>query len=426
MVASNAMSQAPETGLSTIGYEPDPAAVNWRSWVACVAMMLCSWLSYVDRQILAVLSPMILRDTGLTAQSYGEVVSAFSIAYMIANPLWGSILDYVGMRIGMLVAVAVWTVASTSHAWMAGFAGFAAARALLGLGEGATFPGGLRATMDSLPPDRQSRGLAISYSGGSLGAILAPIVLVPIALRFGWRAAFLFSGALGVAWLAMWKAVARPPYLTRPERKPQRMEWPNPFERRFWALVTSYALGAIAIGPVLYFSPLYLNRVMHFSEGDLGKVLWIPPLGWELGYFFWGWAADRFANEERPVRMFLLLAVCAVPVAAIPHMASTAAVLALFFWSMFITGGFQMLALRTGARAYPRERTALVGGTASGAWSAVAAVVLPLLGRWFDQQRFAAIFWVVGLLPVVGVALWMRLSLESSSSQPPRRHGAAA
>jgi len=426
MVASNAMSQAPETGLSTIGYEPDPAAVNWRSWVACVAMMLCSWLSYVDRQILAVLSPMILRDTGLTAQSYGEVVSAFSIAYMIANPLWGSILDYVGMRIGMLVAVAVWTVASTSHAWMAGFAGFAAARALLGLGEGATFPGGLRATMDSLPPDRQSRGLAISYSGGSLGAILAPIVVVPIALRFGWRAAFLFSGVLGVAWLAMWKAVARPPYLTRPERKPQRMEWPNPFERRFWALVTSYALGAIAIGPVLYFSPLYLNRVMHFSEGDLGKVLWIPPLGWELGYFFWGWAADRFANEERPVRMFLLLAVCAVPVAAIPHMASTAAVLALFFWSMFITGGFQMLALRTGARAYPRERTALVGGTASGAWSAVAAVVLPLLGRWFDQQRFAAIFWVVGLLPVVGVALWMRLSLESSSSQPPRRHGAAA
>jgi ACS family hexuronate transporter-like MFS transporter len=378
-------------------------------------MMLCSWLSYVDRQILAVLSPMILRDTGLTAQTYGEVVSAFSIAYMIANPLWGSILDYVGLRAGMLVAVAVWTVASTSHAWMAGFAGFAAARALLGLGEGATFPGGLRASIDSLPPDRQSRGLAISYSGGSLGAILAPIVVVPIALRFGWRAAFLFSGTLGVAWLAMWTGVARPPYLPRLERKPRRMEWPNPFERRFWALVTSYALGAIAIGPVLYFSPLYLNRVMHFSEGDLGKVLWIPPLGWELGYFFWGWAADHFANVERPVWMFVLLAVCAVPVAAIPYTASSPAVLALFFWSMFITGGFQMLALRTGARAYPRERTALVGGTASGAWSAVAAVVLPPLGRWFDQQRFAAIFWFVGLMPLVGVALWLWLSRKSSS-----------
>jgi MFS transporter, ACS family, hexuronate transporter len=380
-------------------------------WVASAAMMLCSWLSYVDRQILAVLSPTILRDTGLSAQSYTEVVSAFSIAYMIANPLWGSILDFVGLRAGMLAAVTVWTVASTAHAWMAGLMGFAAARTLLGLGEGATFPGGLRAAMDSLPQNRQSRGIAISYSGGSLGAILAPAVIVPIALRFGWRSAFFFSGALGLAWLGMWSVVARPPYLPRGVgRRPEKMKWPNPFERRFWALVTSYALGAIAIGPVLYLSPLYLNRVLHFSEADLGKVLWIPPFGWELGYFFWGWAADRFANRERPAGMFLLLAVGAIPVAAIPYTTSKAMVLALFFWSMFITGGFQMLALRTGARAYPREQTALAGGTASGAWSAVAAVILPVLGRWFDRQEFGAIFLLIGVLPLVGTAMWFWLS----------------
>jgi ACS family hexuronate transporter-like MFS transporter len=380
-------------------------------WVSSVAMMLCSWLSYVDRQILAVLSPMILRDTGLSAQSYAEVVSAFSIAYMVANPLWGSILDFIGMRRGMLAAVALWTVASTSHAWMAGFAGFALARAVLGLGEGATFPGGLRAAMDSLPPDRQSRGIAISYSGGSLGALLAPLVVVPVALRFGWRAAFLISGGLGVLWLILWSGVARPPYLPRPEREAEKLAWPNPFERRFWALVTSYALGAIAIGPVLYLSPLYLNRVVGFSEADLGKILWIPPFGWEVGYFFWGWAADRFAaDQERPVGLFVLLAVCAIPIAAIPHVASGAGVLLLFFWSMFITGGFQMVALRTGARAYPKERTALVGGTASGAWSGVAAVILPLLGRWFDQQRYASIFWLVALLPLVGTAMWLVLS----------------
>src|SRR5215470_11316408 len=127
MVASNAMSQAPEAGVSTIGTAAASPPVSWRCWVASVAMMLCSWLSYTDRQILAVLSPMILRDTGLSAQSYGEVVSAFSVAYMIGNPLWGSILDYVGMRAGMLAAVTIWTIASTSHAWMIGFAGFAAA-----------------------------------------------------------------------------------------------------------------------------------------------------------------------------------------------------------------------------------------------------------------------------------------------------------
>ncbi len=404
------MSSMPAAGVAAAQTQ---RITGWRMWVPSVVMMLCSWLSYVDRQILAVLSPMILRDTGLTAQSYGEVVSAFSIAYMIANPLWGSILDYVGMRIGMLAAVTVWTIASASHAWMAGFLGFAAARALLGLGEGATFPGGLRASMDSLSPDRHSRGIAISYSGGSLGAILAPLVVVPIALRFGWRAAFLVSGALGLGWLLLWSSVARPPYLAPPERKTRRLALPNPLERRFWALVTSYALGAIAIGPVLYFSPLYLNRVLHFSEADLGKVLWIPPFGWELGYFFWGWAADRFApNHRRPVGMFFLLAIGCVPIAAVPWSDSPVLVLLLFFWSMFVTGGFQMVALRAGARAYPREKTALAGGTASGAWSAVAAVLLPVLGHWFDQQRFGAIFWLVGLMPLAGTAMWLWLSRE--------------
>jgi MFS family permease len=79
---------------------------------------------------------------------------------------------------------------------------------------------------------------------------------------------------------------------------------------------------------------------------------------------------------------------------------------------MFVTGGFQMVALRAGARAYPREKTALAGGTASGAWSAVAAVLLPVLGHWFDQQRFGAIFWLVGLMPLAGTAMWLWLSRE--------------
>ncbi|MEP6962613.1 MAG: MFS transporter, partial [Acidobacteriota bacterium] len=109
-------------------------------WVGSFVMMACSWLSYVDRQILAVLSPTILADTGMSTQTYATVVSAFSFAYMIGNPLWGSLLDYIGLRVGMLIAVGIWTVASASHAAMGGFWGFAAARALLGFGEGATFP----------------------------------------------------------------------------------------------------------------------------------------------------------------------------------------------------------------------------------------------------------------------------------------------
>src|SRR5579862_10070454 len=91
-----------------------PIAVGWRMWIPVVAMMTCSWLSYIDRQALAVISPMILKDTGLSASAYADAVSAFSIAYMLANPLWGSVIDYVGLRIGMFAAVGIWTLASAS------------------------------------------------------------------------------------------------------------------------------------------------------------------------------------------------------------------------------------------------------------------------------------------------------------------------
>ena len=97
----------------------------------------------------------------------------------------------------------------------------------------------------------------------------------------------------------------------------------NPFEKRFWALIASYSLGSVAIAPVFYLSPLYLNKVMKLSQVDLGKVLWIPPLGWEIGYFVWGWIFDRYAaDKDRPVFMFFLLATLiilrTIP-AKIPH-----------------------------------------------------------------------------------------------------------
>jgi ACS family hexuronate transporter-like MFS transporter len=386
-------------------------------WAASAAMMACSWLSYIDRQILAVLSPVILADTGMSAQSYATVVSAFSLAYMVANPLWGSLLDYVGLRAGMLAAVAIWSVASASHAWMEGFLGFAAMRTLLGLGEGATFPGGLRAAMDSLPAGRQSRGIAISYSGGSLGAILAPVIVTPIAARFGWRSAFLLTGALGVLWLLLWRAIARPPYLPATERKPHRIAWPNLLERRFWALVASYGLGAIALGPILYLAPLYLNRALGLSQSELGRVLWIPPLGWEAGYFLWGWAADRFAaHDARPSGFFALLAMLGLPLAAVTRTSSVTLVLILFFWAMFVAGGYVVLALRTAARAYPRDQTALVAGIGAGSWSALVAILLPVLGGWFDQKRYETTFLAVSLIPILGTALWWLLSRDAPST----------
>ena len=380
-------------------------------WVPPAAMLLSNFLSYVDRQVLAVLSPMILRDTGLTAQTYADALSAFSIFYMIGNPLWGSALDFIGLRKGMFAAVALRGAASTAHAWMSGFWGFTAARSVLGFGEGSAFPGALKAAAESLPPDRQSRGMALGYSGASLGAIVTPLIVTPVALKFGWRSAFLITGFMSVCWLAMWAVFSRPPYLAAHARYKLKLAWPNFLERRLWIIVSSFGLGAVALGVVSYLSPLYLSRAFGLSQAELGKILWIPLLGWEAGYFFWGWIADKFVTpDRRPIGLFCLLAALALPSALVTVIPSWPAVLALFFWATFIADGFVVLSLRVGSHLYPRDQTALVGGIGSGSWSAVLALLLPLYGRWFDLQWYSAIFVSMSVLPIAGTALWIWLS----------------
>src|SRR5262245_65313845 len=163
----------------------DRTALGWQMWIPCMVMAACSWLAFVDRQVLAVLSPTILKDTGLSAADYGRAFSLFFYVYAGANLLWGSLLDYLGLRFGMIAAVALWSVASASHAFVSGFWGFAFCRGLLGLGEGATFPGGLRTAVESLPANLRARGIATSFSGGTIGAIVTPLIAIPIARVWG-------------------------------------------------------------------------------------------------------------------------------------------------------------------------------------------------------------------------------------------------
>jgi ACS family hexuronate transporter-like MFS transporter len=294
-----------------------------RPWVPSGLMMLVSLISYIDRNALAQLSPTILKAAHLTNEDYGWIVAAFSIAYMLGNIVWGRVLDRVGPFIGMLAAVTLWSMASASHALMMGFAGFAIARAFLGIGEGATFPGGLRTATQTLPPERRARGIAIAYSGGSLGAIVTPIVITPIAARWGWRGAFVATGLLGASWLMLWLlAGGRTPSLRAVPPPDEPGERPHLGDARLWGFMALYALGAFPLGFVLYAAPLYLNQSLHLTQTDLGQWLWIPPLGWELGYFFWGWLVDRRATAPIRTRDLFSLVLLSLPLAFIPTLTS--------------------------------------------------------------------------------------------------------
>src|ERR1043165_3421668 len=95
---------------------PEPVE-QWRRWTPAFSMLLVSLISYIDRTTLALLAPTILQETGLNAQQYGYIISAFSVAYMLSNPVWGVILDRVGLLRGMTTAVGCWTAASVAHAF---------------------------------------------------------------------------------------------------------------------------------------------------------------------------------------------------------------------------------------------------------------------------------------------------------------------
>jgi ACS family hexuronate transporter-like MFS transporter len=386
-------------------------ASGWRMWVPCLTMGACSWLAFVDRQVLAVLSPTILADTGLTAETYAQAFALFNFAYMIANPVWGSILDRIGLRVGLIIAVAIWSVASVSHAFMTGFIGFALARALLGFGEGATFPGGFRTAVESLPPNRRARGVATSFSGGAIGAILTPIIVIPIGVRYGWQAAFLLSGVLGALWIGLWLIASRPPYLPKTERKTAKLALPNFLERRVWAIMIAYSLTTLSIGPILAIIPLYFSDSLGVAQADLGRLLWAPPFAWAVGYFFWGWAADRYAADTpRPIGMLVLLTVLALPIGATTWTSSPALAMVLIAWTGFIVGGFQMVVLKANSYAFPREQSAMMMGVAGGAWSGANVLFLPLIGRWFGQGDYTEAFVLMALLPIAGLVLWLLLS----------------
>jgi ACS family hexuronate transporter-like MFS transporter len=386
-------------------------------WWPAIVMMLGTLLSYVDRASLALLSPMFLSATHMTAQQYSWCISAFSFAYMFSALAWGSILDRIGLRVGMAISLAIWMVSSASHALVGSFLGFAVARAALGIGEGSIFPGGFRTALDSLPVDKQARGIALAYSGSSLGSIIAPIILTPVAIAYGWRVAFLLTPALALLWLFLWLGTVDPAKFPNKSRTAQRMVFPDMRERRFWSLVASYALGALPVGAITYMTPLYLSRAFGLTPKELGFVLWIPPAGLEAGYFFWGWVSDRFERASpRPVWLFVLMAALVLPLASVHWFNSAPLAIAVLTFSLFAAGGLVVVTLRTGALAYANDQRSMAAGIASSSFSAAVAITLPICGALFDRHLYTQAFAMIAFLPIVGTAVWWAFPVKPVST----------
>ena len=388
--------------------------------------MLLSLLSYFDRSVLAILSPTILADLHLTVTQYGYAVSVFSIFYMLGNPIWGHWIDRRGLWVSVLVAVSLWSLASASHALMLGLGGMCLARALLGFGEGATFPAGLATVSATLPAERRSFGLGIAYSGGSLGAALAPLLITPIAIHYGWRPTFLVTGLLGLLWIILWFALRATGTFSSHHAvtpTPSLLPATNRWNRNLLATSLIYGLGAAPLAFGLYAAPLYLSRVLHVTQSSLGHLLWIPPAGWETGYLVWGWISDRrrIRTTARPTLLFWSLCLAGFLIVLAPFAATTTHpvffTMLLFYLQMFIAGGFVVLSLADGMTVQPASNSGLLAGVAISSWALFTGLLVPVLGHFFDHSEYPRGFWLVASLPVLGTLLWRLLSFNPPAAR---------
>jgi MFS family permease len=410
----------------------------FRTWAPAVSMTLLGLLSYVDRSVLAILSPTILADLHLSATQYGYAILVFSLCYMIANPLWGAWMDRAGLWATTLTAVLLWTVASGSHGLMVGFLGMCIARGVLGFGEGATFPAGLKTVTETLPAEKRSFGLGIAYSGSSMGALVTPLIITPIALRWGWRAAFAVTAAFGLAWIALWFVLKATRLYAGPVdasghasvRQPLIAEAPSSsrWSRNLFAAAAIYGLGAAPLAFGLYAAPLYLTRALHLGQASLGHLLWLPPAGWEAGYLIFGRVADYLRRKDvargvtgrRPGVIFVLLSIASAGIVLTPACGRSSspvwATMALFVFEMFVAGGFVVFALSDGMMSVPKQHSAFLAGFSISAWALVTGLLMPLIGHLFDQKRYDASFWIVACMPMLGTLCWYLLRKDSEVS----------
>jgi MFS transporter, ACS family, hexuronate transporter len=303
-------------------------------WTICALLFVATTINYIDRQVLGILAPTLQRELGWTEADYGDIVSWFSFAYAIGFLIAGRLLDWIGVRRGLAVAVVAWSVAAIGHAFARTAAGFAFARAMLGLGESAIFPGSIKAIAEWFPQNERALATGIFNAGTNTGAILTPLLVPWITLRWGWRWAFIVTGALGFAWLALWIPLYRNaagessefpvPSSERDSGRPM-VPWLSLFgHRQTWAFV----VGKLLADPIwwfyLYWLPKFLDSQYGVTLAQLALPIIVVYLIADVGSVGGGWLSSALikrgwsVNRARKATM-LAMALLIVPTTLAPQ-----------------------------------------------------------------------------------------------------------
>jgi len=320
-----------------------------------VLLFLGNALNYVDRQVLSLLKPTLEAEFGWTDGDYGHLGSSFQIAAAGVLLFVGVFVDRLGVRIAYAVAVAVWSAAGMAHALAQTVQQFVAARVILAAGESVSTPAGLKAAALYLPANERNLAIGLINTAPNIGAILTPLLIPPFALAFGWKAAFVVTGALGFFWLIGWLAVTRKLEVVGnvPERAP--VAWSELLsDRRSWAVIGAKFCTDAVWWFVLFWMPDFFNREFHMGQGQLGWPIAIIFTLAALGALTSGalfpllLGRGLSVNAARKTSMlFYALVVLAMPLALVtgsPWIAAVLIGLGLFAHQGFSTNIFGMTA----------------------------------------------------------------------------------
>ena len=173
-------------------------------WLICSLLFLATTINYIDRQVLALIKGTLDTELGWTNAQYGDANAAFQLAYAVSLLLFGKFVDRYGVKVGYAVSIAAWSLAAAAHALVGTAGGFVVARAGLGAGEGGNFPSSIKAVAHWFPNRERAFATALFNSGANVGAIVAPAIVPVIVAAWGWHAAFVVMGVVGLSWLLVW------------------------------------------------------------------------------------------------------------------------------------------------------------------------------------------------------------------------------
>jgi len=397
--------------------------VAWR-WVVITVVALASTLNFLDRQLLAAVAPSVRAEFHLSNADYGAIVATFSLTYLVVAPFAGWIIDRVGLGVGLMASVVLWSITGIATGFVGSFRGLQACRLALGAAEAGGIPATSKASAVYLRPREFGLGIAFGSIGVALGSIGAPLVVAFLAPAYGWRSAFVVCGLLGLLWALLFRVIAS----WVPEATAHDAEPPLPVrvllgDVRFWGILGANMLVMSTYSLWLNWTTILFVEQYKLTQTQANQYFaWIPPLFATMGGFFGGWLALRSIDRERDgvatrlriCRMVApaLLVNAVVPLMATPMLAAAAISLSVFLCNAFLNN-LQVIPFAF----WGAGRAAFTTAALASSYALTQIFLPPLIGAIVDAAGFRSLCVGMSVLPLLAiVVLKFTVPIGSASS----------